>query len=45
MDISTDMVKLLLDKLDHMYLQYVVKDAKPFSVSTLIVGTQFQFQS
>lgn len=47
MDISKEMVKLLRDKRDHVYLQAVVNDAKtsPFSVLTLIVCAQFQFQS
>lgn len=47
MDISKEMVKLLLDKPDHVYLQAVVNDAKtsPFSVLILIVHAQFQFQS
>lgn len=47
MDISTEVVKLWLDKPDHVYLQYAVNDVKttPFSVLTLIVRAQFQFQS
>lgn len=47
MGIGTEMVKLLLDKPDHVSLQYVANNVKttPLSVLTLTFCAQFQFQS